>query len=772
VLRRVLLGALVALLVARPAAVGEDPGKLLLVDATSGLVLGLGWFLLGLVAAVGRLRYRAGDWGGYTTAALLGVVALLFAGASFAASYRHPAYLAAWDATTVLVAFVLVRQLATEPAEGGKLTAVLLATAVSLAVPALYASIAAALHGPTLQLAAAPIVLEQQGLPETLRHELLPLAINEPGARGLLERPDTFAGWLILLLPAAGAVLAVAWRAQALQREAALVVAVVLAVALVLTRQVTAVVALLIVVAVLGVRSRGELKARPRLGLILTAVGLALLGLTVLHRYGPSGPTTERVSADLRDRGAAMTAAFETFRERPVLGVGPANVSRYMARHTPADAAEVSSEAGSAPLQVAAAGGALGLVALAAVLVLFVRQLRRGGEESAPVETGRRTEFTIGGAVGLLGEFLLRAIDVPATEPPPVILQLGLADAIRAGVWFAAFAFFDALIGRRAAPRRALLVGAAAVLVFGLVSGAPLLPALATPLAVVAALALPRPPRPAGEAPAGPWLERTIPVTAAVVLALGFVVQAAAPGVQAGPDLKSARRTARVYLDQDYRRGRSGTAGGRLNALNHIEGTILPALRSAERADPGDAALALELAEWLREHTRLGGAADWHTALRAAQRARFLDPQGVGGLWEELEIRLARGPELGLLGEFFEDQNKLIDELTARDPSAEARLHDRLAEKLADYREAARQRVQRLNANRASLVKPAEKRPELLTNHDAQIHQQEELARQFGEQLRIHSQRAIELDDAAPGPRPRLDPFRREMLREWLRRSG
>jgi O-antigen ligase len=773
-LRRVLLGALVALLVARPAAGGEDPGRLLLVDSISGPILGLGWLLLGLVTSVGRFRFRPGDWGGYTTAALLGCVGLLFAGAAFVARYKHPAYLAAWDGVTVLVAFVLVRQLATEPAEGGRLTAVLLATAVSLALPALYAAVAAPLHWPTLEPPKPPIVAEQQALPNPLRHELIPLAVEEPGARSVFERPDTFAGWLVLLLPAAGAAVAAGWRGSPLRREATLVAAVVLAAALVLTRQVGAVAALALVGVAVAVRLRDGLRARPRLALGLGAAGLAVLVLTVLHRYGPEGPGRETVAADLESRRASVAAAAGIARDHPIVGVGPANVTRYMARHTPPEAAQVNSGAGSVPFQVAAAGGALGLLALAGVLVLIVRQIRRGGEEPAgeeapPETTRRRNEFAIGGAVGLLGGFLLRAVDLPASEPPEAIMQMGIADAVRAGLWFASFALFDGLIGRRPAPRRALLAGVAAVLLFGLVSDAPLLPALATPLAVAAALALPRPPRPADEGPAGGWLERTIPVTAAVVLALGFVLQAAAPGIQAGPSLKTARRVARVYVEQDYRKGNQGTARGRLSAVGHLENAILPELSAAQRADPADAALALELAEWLRQYTELGGSADWTRALGWALRARGLDPEGVGGLWEEFEIRLNRGPTVGKVREFLEDQDAVIRELTARDPAAAAPLHLRMAEVLFAYREKIRQRERELTGQRPEIAKQAEKKPELLTEHDRRIRDQTELARLFDEQARAHARQAADLDAHAPGPRSRLDAFQRFQVERWLK---
>src|SRR5579859_4887422 len=50
--RRLLLGAVTALVVARPLVAGEDPGRLQAPEAISGLVLNVLWLIVALAGAV------------------------------------------------------------------------------------------------------------------------------------------------------------------------------------------------------------------------------------------------------------------------------------------------------------------------------------------------------------------------------------------------------------------------------------------------------------------------------------------------------------------------------------------------------------------------------------------------------------------------------------------------------------------------------------------------------------------------------------------------
>src|SRR5207247_472113 len=112
-LRRVLLGAVTALVVARPLVLGEDPGLLLRPWSDAwGLVLTLLWFVTALAGAVWHVWSGQRTWnGGLVAAALLAVAGLVFASAAWSAAYKQPAWLIAWEWLALFLAFCLVRNL-------------------------------------------------------------------------------------------------------------------------------------------------------------------------------------------------------------------------------------------------------------------------------------------------------------------------------------------------------------------------------------------------------------------------------------------------------------------------------------------------------------------------------------------------------------------------------------------------------------------------------------------------------------------------------------
>jgi hypothetical protein len=137
-LRRVLLGATVALLTARMLAPGEDPGLLENTSGPTDLLLPLFWLLTALGLTAWRLWSGKGDWrGGVAEAALLVAAVLAVAGTEWA-GYRHPARIIAWDWVVLLVVVVLVRQLALSPEDQRALFAVFLAGAGCLAGQAVW----------------------------------------------------------------------------------------------------------------------------------------------------------------------------------------------------------------------------------------------------------------------------------------------------------------------------------------------------------------------------------------------------------------------------------------------------------------------------------------------------------------------------------------------------------------------------------------------------------------------------------------------------------
>lgn len=165
-LRRILLGATVALLTARMLAPGEDPGLLQVTSGPSDLLLPLCWLLAAVGLTAWRLWSGKGDWrGGVVEAALLAAAVVAVIGAEWAA-YRHPARLIAWDGAALFVAVVLVRQLAASVDDQRALFAVFLAGAGALAAQAVW-----------------------QG------------AVLFTAASASFARPGPFVAWLALFLP-------------------------------------------------------------------------------------------------------------------------------------------------------------------------------------------------------------------------------------------------------------------------------------------------------------------------------------------------------------------------------------------------------------------------------------------------------------------------------------------------------------------------------------------------------------------------------------------
>src|SRR5437868_5740329 len=99
ILRRLLLGFITALIVARPLVLGEDPGLLLksFTDASS-LVLTYLWLVGAAVWALWRAWTGRNAWTfGAIDGGLLGVVVGAFLSAAFSAAYKHPAWIIAWE---------------------------------------------------------------------------------------------------------------------------------------------------------------------------------------------------------------------------------------------------------------------------------------------------------------------------------------------------------------------------------------------------------------------------------------------------------------------------------------------------------------------------------------------------------------------------------------------------------------------------------------------------------------------------------------------------
>src|SRR5262249_20805857 len=129
--RRVLLGLVTALIVARPLVPTEDPGLRSPLPDPSGMVLTWMWLVALLGWVVWRLwTKRDGARFELLDAALLAVVGLNVLSTVMAARYKYAAWLMTWEWLTFFIAFYIVRRLAAWPGAGDGLLAALLASAV------------------------------------------------------------------------------------------------------------------------------------------------------------------------------------------------------------------------------------------------------------------------------------------------------------------------------------------------------------------------------------------------------------------------------------------------------------------------------------------------------------------------------------------------------------------------------------------------------------------------------------------------------------------
>jgi hypothetical protein len=410
ILRRVLLGLITALIVARPLVLGEVPG--LDVDRlepdglkpdASNLVLSFFW----LVAAVGWAGWRAwsrqGTWNGSLAEAGLLLVVILVSISAATAAYKHPAYLIACEWFVLLAAFCLVRQLARTPGDNHRLLAAVLASGVSLSAYAIYQY---SVEMPDMRQTV-------QEHPESFTSSMAQriMAMN---VYGTFANPNTFAGYLALLLPGWVGALVVCARRPPISVHTVLVASGTLltGIGLWLTRSRGAILACVLVgVAVgacwlLGRRtpSTDGTMGRPGRRWFLPALVVIVPPILLLAAwliYGSQGFDLARQSLDKRLDYWSATWKMITDGKHPRqfwLGVGPGNFGRHYTQYMAATAYEQVKEPHNFLLESWATSGVFAMAALVSTLGLFFWATRGAwssllgrGLETAPQERGLQT---------------------------------------------------------------------------------------------------------------------------------------------------------------------------------------------------------------------------------------------------------------------------------------------------------------------------------------------------------------------------------------------
>ncbi|MBI1913691.1 MAG: hypothetical protein HYS12_02885 [Planctomycetes bacterium] len=705
-LRRYLLGLLTALIVARPFVLGEDPGILAPLTDTSNLVLTLLW----MVAAVGWAAWRAwsrrGAWyGGFVEAGLLAAVVLVFVGAASVARYKHPAQLIAWEWLVLFLALFLMRQLAVTDQDRRGLLSAFLATAVILSAYALYQSavelpakrdqLRAELERPADQqhlalLAVGPagVLLREQRRADREAEDLVRadevarrLEINERSTSTFADA-RSFAGYLVLLLPALAVAAWLCWRRQG---------------------------------------------AGP--ASLLTAGCVLLVGaaLWTTHALG--------ATANLRDTWSATRAMID---DHPWLGVGAGNFGRLFPQYAGDTAAEDVAEPHNFVLELWASYGVFALaavlLALGAFFYLVLTRRPAAGEGEAPAgpraqgSAGAspspvgptRWEFYIGGMAGLSFGYFLREASRSADElllplAAPSAQEVNLRALVAGGrsvLWFAAFALFEGVPWTRRAMASALAVGVAALLLHLAVAGSISFPSVAQPLWLCVGLALGAlhlPPRRVG---ADGLPGRAFPLPVAAGVAMGYFAYVFLPVSSSASLAWKAFSYARVYREQ--------AAKGFPEISNpplFLWDRVLKPLGKAVDEDQEDAHRWCQLAHWFGEMWMLP-ARDRHPrsyikpegrqryareAIRAALQAQKRDPDGREGYfmlvslhWDVFARDMRTAPSSRKeYGQAIES----LQELVRLDPAA-ARTHFSLAKMLFATGQAAKGHQEALEAQR------------------------------------------------------------------------
>jgi hypothetical protein len=600
-IRRSLLVLTVGVLVARPLVSGEDPGLLSDTSDASGLFLTLLTCLIAIGWTLWRVLAGRPEWhGGFVEVGLLLVVAVTFIAAE-SAPYRHAAYLIGWDWASLLLLFIVVRQLAVAADDQRRLVAVLLATALAVSVNAGYQ---VAIEIPKQH---RDYRTEAELRQKTFLDEVDPAGdiewqrLQEGRASAPFMYPQTLAGYLALALPILGGAWLAARRSGASRNlMAALVVAILMVVgALFLTGCVAAVLAVVVVAVVAAVVSwwQGGRAWIPWLAAALLL--LAALGVQWQRGLLPSP------EAIVTAWTTPWQPTLELLRQaRGLFGIGPGSFPDAYLRVMPASAPETN-QPHDLFLEVwamAGPGALLGLVlALGAFFVVMIRAPRAPILDKTPLPTGMaplRVELYLGGMLGLLLGFVLRAgVGLGEDE---IIAQAWPA-GIRSLVWFAGYALFERVNWTNRERGLALMAGVAALVLTLLVTSGISYPALTASLWAAIALALntQAPPPESGIRwrLLALWLPATVPlgITALFVVTTFWPVARATN--EANPAQAAARQIFREAQNPPKPVPGKPTPPRESPASALLLRTLFP-LQEATQMDPDDVRWRLRLALW------------------------------------------------------------------------------------------------------------------------------------------------------------------------------
>jgi hypothetical protein len=639
IFERVLVGAVAALVVARPLVTGDDAGRLRLTSGGGPVSLNLCLLIVLVAAGAYRLAYtgsRPSRWDFMVAPLLLiGIGVTAFASSRLGDRDARPGLFISWEWIALGVAVYLVRRVTASTHDSHGLLNVLLASAVSIGGLGIYQWLASPIGLPTLDVAPPELRPELAGNDEFYPELNRPAGDLRP-VRGTFDSPETLLMFMFLTLPA-GLVIARAGRRT----------------------------------------NRGRLLLFVP-GVLTIAAAATLLGGAFDTQRRP------------------WSSAFELIGQFPAFGVGPGNFTRMVsaAGHAHSAWLELAATTGLV---------ALGLFAVAVAVAIWQAWPCRAPitDDTPPAAT--RWEFQLGGAAGLALGFVWAFGEMPAEAPSTEVFTLGAAAVFRAILWFAAFALLETARPSPKGLCKAILTGVAFVLIYGLVSEAPgrstlLFPAFVL-LAIAANLRGRLPERPDNRW-AKPW--RVIGILFALGLTIAYLVTACLPAWSTASAVRQARMASRHFPERDREVDRAPAGPMRANALIAARGYLLAniifPLKDAAERDPQNAALWLEIARWQRPLLRYQFFTEPQRAgkltldmLETAERARRLDPNSPAANRNQFETLITfrrraftRDPELASALNYL---RALIEQISYREPEQEVPLRYRVVQALLDRRE-------------------------------------------------------------------------------------
>ncbi len=589
---RILLGALAALIVARPLVHGDDPGRLRLTTPGGALTFNLCVGLLMLGFAVWRavaVKSMRGE--GHNTTPLAAVFFFI----SGSDIYRRPTQFIAWEFLALGAAYFVTRQLAGRAADRRGLVSVLLASAVSVAAVGMTQQFGPVVGIPSTE----PVITDvRPGLVGDEEFQSQRNVATTPTGlvHGTLESPEAYLIFLLSALP----------------------------------------------LALLFARLPGS-RLKVAIPVLLVGGVLAVFAGTAFSTTVPTSLSEGvRIFWDDPARGGGA-GNFSRLSTDGSVASGSAWLT-MLATQGLFGCGIVLALTGVFSLFIFRPGS---------ILKKYVKRFDamppKTAEESG-VPVGTRWEFYLGGIAGLLGGFIWAVGQMPAESPVWEVYKVGGFAVGRGVVWLAAYGLLERLRPSTAVLKKGLILGVGVVFVAGCFSEAAMSAAILFPAVVMVAMLGAVENQRVDDLVERPWT-RPLAVLAAVLTAavvVCYIIFAAAPGWQTADAVRKARMASRLYPDVerqiDLAKNNVERANARTKAVNFLNGQILNPLRAAAVRDPQNAALLLEIARWERPLWRQLLYVDPSEAallgrdiLKRADQAAKLDPKNIAGQQAILE---------------------------------------------------------------------------------------------------------------------------------------